>query len=102
MTLKVNCYKCIHKGTVPGSAHLCCKHPEVEQGKNPLAEIASILGGGTIRSENGPGEKLGIKMDAHGVARGWCNWPYDFDPVWLIQCQGFIEKREEKKVDDVV
>lgn len=30
--------------------------------------------------------------DYHGVAHGWFNWPWNFDPVWLVACEGFEAK----------
>jgi hypothetical protein len=34
--------------------------------------------------------KMKVEGDAHGVRRGWFNWPVDFDPVWLRSCSGFV------------
>jgi len=63
---KPNCYECKHRGTVPGDAHSCCRHPG-------LAELK-------------------IKGDPHGIRMGWFVWPVNFDPAWLEICNGFEEK----------
>ncbi len=61
------CYKCKHRGTVPGSAHSSCKN-----GKSA--------------------RELNIRADNHGVRSGWFFWPLNFDPVWLENCDGFEER----------
>ena len=42
--------------------------------------------------------KLDIQATYHGIKNGWFVWPYNFDPVWLNKCLGFVEK--EIKSDD--
>jgi hypothetical protein len=64
------CYKCKHRGTVPGDRHSCCNHP----GRRDLA----------------------VKGSAYGVKSGWFTWPWNFDPVWLEVCSGFEIKDEEE------
>jgi hypothetical protein len=29
----------------------------------------------------------------HGITNGWFDWPHNFDPRWLVRCDGF-EQRE--------
>jgi len=38
------------------------------------------------------GAELNIRGNPHGIKRGWFSWPYNFDPVWLENCDGFEEK----------
>lgn len=63
------CYKCRHRGTVPGDAHSACSHPN---------------------SFN-----IGVKGDSHGIKSGWFLHPFNFDPTWLIACDGFEPKDKE-------
>ncbi len=65
MSDKPNCYKCKHRGTLPGNAHSKCVHPD--------------------------GQALTIKASQHGINSGWFVWPHNFDPVWLQACDGFTE-----------
>lgn len=60
---KPNCYKCQHIRPVPGSAHNGCANAE-----------AKVIGA------------------KHGIRNGWFFYPYDFDPCWLISCDGFVAK----------
>lgn len=69
---KPNCYECQHREKVPGSCHSSCSHP-------------SAVGTRGI-------ETLGIKGNDYGIRNGWFVWPYDFDPTWLISCNGFTKK----------
>lgn len=62
----MNCYQCVHRGTIPGDTHSQCFNPEAKVGAN-----------------------------AYGVAQGWCFWPINFDPLWIISCDGF-EPRQQK------
>ena len=67
MSNKPNCYECEYRGIIPGDAHSCCRHP-------------------------GKATELNIKGDPHGVRCGWFMWPMNFDPIWLLNCDGFKQK----------
>lgn len=73
---KPNCYKCQYRGTIPGDCHSRCNHPSVGQDINNLA----------------------VKGDAHGIRSGWFMWPANFDPTWLLTCNGFTAKKEADNV----
>jgi hypothetical protein len=36
---------------------------------------------------------LNISGDIHGIKHGWFNWPWNFDPVWLLSCNGFEDAK---------
>ena len=61
--MKPNCYKCKYRGEVAGSCHSCCEN-----------------------------YKANVKGNAHGRKNGWFCHPFNFDPVWLDECDGFKEK----------
>ena len=91
-----NCYSCIHRRSIIGDCHSACAHPRAGRDNNPLAEIISILGRrsgaiGTAASD------LNIRANKHGVDCGWFAWPYNFDPVWLENCDGYEKKQETNK-----
>lgn len=94
MEKKPNCYECKHRGNVPGDAHSCCKHPKAGSGDNPLMALMAIFASvGRVAPVMGEGAKgLDVKFNDWGVQQGWCTFPYNFDPVWLENCDGF-EKR---------
>lgn len=91
------CYECKYRRPAPGSTHSKCEHPATKGGDNKRAELLAILasvgrGGPAI----GPGaEELAITADAHGLASGWFNWPFNFDPTWLGNCDGFTAKETQ-------
>jgi len=92
-----NCHKCTHRESVPGDTHSCCNHPYVKD--NALAELACLMGviaekffGGC---EGGIFSPLNIEGDRHGIKQGWFNWPINFDPIWLKNCDGFEEKKND-------
>ena len=92
---KPNCYKCIHRRSLPGDAHSSCDHPKAGKNKNPLGSMMAIFAsvGKVNPTINFDGaKKLNIQAHSHGVKRGWFNWPYNFDPVWLVSCDGFSSK----------
>jgi hypothetical protein len=39
--------------------------------------------------------ELGIVIHETGLRKGWANWPWDFDPVWIENCKGFEEKESK-------
>lgn len=78
------CYECIHRGTVPGSCHSSCNHPEAKTESGLLYVLSGQSG------------SLNIKGNTHGIKSGWFIWPLDFDPVWLENCDGFKMKEGDK------
>lgn len=62
---KPDCYKCRHRGTVPGDCHSCCRHPQAM--------------------------RLRVACDEYGRKMGWFSHPCNFDPRWLMECDGFEE-----------
>ena len=70
---KPNCWKCKHRSLIPGSAHSRCLHPSAKSVVTPVSE-----------------KGLSVK-----IARGWFNWPFKFDPGWLLECDGFEAREEE-------
>ena len=85
---KPDCYKCTHRGNVPGDAHSSCEHPKIKA--DPMGELLAIMGvGAGLCSAR---DELNIRADSHGVKQGWFIWPVNFDPIWLTNCDGFEEK----------
>ena len=64
---KPDCNKCVHRITLPGDAHIRCNN-----------HSAKVVG------------------DKHGIRMGWFMWPFNFDPAWLLSCDGFSENEEDK------
>ena len=85
---KPNCYKCKWRGGIPGDAHSRCRHPLVQVDANPIGALVDMLAGKTTEAA----VKLGIKGHSTGIKGGWFMWPANFDPVWLLACNGFEEK----------
>ena len=67
---KPNCYKCVHLRTVAGSCHRKCNNPKAKVTGHPL-----------------------------GLKRGWFMHPYNFDPTWLISCDGFSDNKDDNLPD---
>ena len=95
MTDKPNCYKCKHRQNLAGNSHSRCAHPVNGNGEpDPFSEIMAIFASvGRVDPVIGDtAAQLGIKGNKHGIQNGWFNWPFNFDPVWLEQCNGFEPK----------
>lgn len=95
MSEKPKCYQCIYRGNVPGDAHSRCDHPKVKQDDNSFGALVDMLAG----KNNKAAEELGIEGDIHGIRHGWFMWPANFDPVWLLNCNGFTPKGESHESD---
>ena len=65
---KPNCFKCVHRRNVPGDAHIRCNNHQAK-----------------------------VSGDPHGIRKGWFMWPLNFDPTWLVSCDGFSDKPEDNK-----
>ena len=91
--MKPNCYKCKYRGTVPGDAHSSCKHPSAKSSaEDPMLQLMAIFASvGRVSPLQGAND-LNIKGNPHGVKNGWFNWPWNFDPTWLENCDGYTEK----------
>ena len=59
---KPDCYKCVHRRDVPGDCHSRCNKMRAQ-----------------------------VKGNEHGIRNGWFIWPLNFDPVWLVSCDGFSD-----------
>jgi len=64
--VKPNCYECGHRREIAGDMHSMCD--------NHLATV---------------------KGNPVGIRNGWFAWPFNFDPVWLLWCSGFVQKAKE-------
>jgi len=83
MAEKPNCYECEYRGTIPGDAHSCCNYPGNDTGMVSFFALKN--------TENA--KKLNIKAHVHGIRSGWFMWPVNFDPTWLLNCDGFEPKQ---------
>lgn len=84
---KPNCYKCAYRGSVPGSAHSSCNHPLIADDASRFLSPLMFMQG--IRPK--AAKRLNVTAHHHGIQSGWFMWPLDFDPGWLISCDGFRE-----------
>lgn len=84
-----NCYECIYRRAIPGDAHSRCVHPSLSKGDGDfMSSLVAMLTG-----ENNEAVKLlNIIGDKHGIRSGWFLWPANFDPTWLNNCDGFVQK----------
>ncbi|MDX2277734.1 MAG: hypothetical protein NW206_19965 [Hyphomonadaceae bacterium] len=78
------CYDCAHRRAVPHSAHSECVHPE--RHREAPHFIAGIAGG---RAATNALPRLRIEFVEHAIKNGWAAWPINYDPVWLVRCDGF-------------
>ncbi len=62
---KPNCYQCKHRFPIPGDAHSRCANPDAQ-----------------------------VRGNDHGITHGWFCWPVNFDPVWLVSCDGFAPQEQ--------
>lgn len=96
-----NCYRCEYRRDVPGDAHSSCHHPPfAKMLDNPMAQLISGLAGKRFGAV-GPvplveeGQKpIKVVGNPYGIKKGWFNWPFNFDPGWLMECSGYTPKRE--------
>ena len=71
--------QCKYRGDLPGGTHSCCRYPGNKTG---MFDFFSEENSKNI-------EKLNVKADSYGVRNGWFMWPINFDPIWLLNCDGF-------------
>jgi hypothetical protein len=96
---KPDCLKCVHRGIILGDAHSCCKHPAFgEVTSDPLASLMGVFASkGRVAPVRARAEGIHVEGHPHGVRSGWFNHPYNFDPTWLVSCDGFKAKTAREK-----
>jgi len=92
--MKPNCYKCVYRGNVPGSAHSCCNHPAFSDVTgDPFLQMVGIFAGvGRVPPIQAKTADCKVVGNPHGIKNGWFNHPFNFDPVWLESCTGYKAK----------
>lgn len=89
------CPQCKHRKSIPGDAHSACGHPKTAGASSDPWGYAMAIFAGAGRGDpviSSAAKELGIKGNKHGILRGWFNWPWNFDPTWLGNCDGFEEE----------
>jgi len=79
---KFNCYECKYRGRVAGDAHSCCEYPGNNTGMFDFFAKENLVNE----------DKLNIQGHPQGIKMGWFLWPVNFDPTWLVNCDGFTQK----------
>jgi hypothetical protein len=59
---KALCYSCVYRGDLPGDCHSHCKNQHAR-----------------------------VTANQHGIDKGWFFHPFNFDPVWLTGCTGYVK-----------
>lgn len=83
---RAKCYECKYRGNVPGDTHSCCRYPGNDTNLFAMFEQTNLV----------QMIKLGIKADRYGFENGWFMRPVNFDPIWLLNCNGFTPKDGEE------
>lgn len=86
------CLTCQHRGTVPNSRHSSCKHPRVEDIMSSGEDLLRVMDG-LVNHSRVPYlyDNLKVLVNEAAIGEGWCTWPFNFDPIWIIDCTGFEE-----------
>lgn len=91
--MKNNCYSCKFRGSVPGSAHSCCKViSDNTSDKGKAFELEILLASHQVQMTDKTTNESLVKLNEHGIKNRWANWPLDFDPIWVEECRFFLEK----------
>lgn len=76
------CLNCKHKGKIKNSHHIKCCHPLIEK-----------------EGFKGAALNLSVTVSYLGIVEGYCLWPYNYDPIWIVSCEGFEEVVNEIKTE---
>lgn len=101
--MKPNCYQCIHRSKATGSPHSCCNHPLTAKDlENPFASILAVYASIGIVEPivSDSAKELNVQLNEHGIINNWCNWPWDYDPIWVNACKGYEEVKCPKATLD--
>lgn len=90
--MKPDCYNCKYRRNIPGDAHSRCIHPKASNGNEFIALMKLLKG----RPEK---QELNVKGNPHGIRNGWFMHPFNFDPTWLEECDGFDAINNEETIN---
>lgn len=76
----MDCYSCIYRRDLPGSTHSTCGVFD----NTPALGLEMLL---TIMTNDISWFKDIIDIDPHGIKKGWANYPFNFDPIWIKSCK---------------
>ena len=80
----MNCNNCKFHESITGDAHVSCTILPL-QARGYAAVLVNAIA--KINTQSG----VYITFEPHGVANGWCNWPLNYDPIWVKSCNQFVE-----------
>lgn len=72
-----DCRKCMYSNSLYRFQHICCTHP--------MLSMRDVTIGRVWR-------RLSLVANDNGLRNGWFAWPFNFDPFWLENCDGFSER----------
>ncbi len=73
---KKTCYSCVYKNDISGDCHISCKL-------------------NWLKSKNKP-----PKGNLHGTKKGWYNFPFNFDPIWMEEeCKEHSVELDPEKME---
>lgn len=93
---KHDCHKCIWSKKILGSINLSCCITKIIDPENPYGLACKIAKGEVNLVHKDTNEPMiTICEQAKSLqakSLGWANWPIDFNPVWVEDCQYFVDK----------
>ena len=93
---KFDCFSCKWKRRNSGTVHIRCVHSSLGPiSDNPMMNMMAILASvGRAKPMIASTKELNIRGTPTGIKRGWFNFPWDFDPTWLENCDGYEIKED--------
>lgn len=59
---------------------------------HPLGELITLLGKRMGPVPPSQTATLHVVGSPHGIANGWFAHPWNYDPTWLVSCDGFTSR----------
>jgi len=108
---KNDCYKCPYREQLSHTHHSKCnilnRTVPLDSGSKEMLNIQTsiLVATGVLQSITSTDDNsVLLSFNEHGVNNGWCNWPINFDPIW-VDCRFPIpaaqtesEKTEEHEI----
>lgn len=79
----MNCNKCKFHESIPGDAHVSCTILPEQARYYAMVLVTLTAKVDTLSGVN-------LEFEPHGVAMNWCNWPINYDPIWVKSCNQFV------------
>lgn len=89
--MEENCYNCVYRSRAGSNTrHSRCDHPVIDKLMSDPDALVLVMDG-LVNKHKIPSGLWGLEVEvkSSAIANRWGLWPFNFDPIWVEECNGF-------------